>query len=168
MRLNLKDIILVPGARLPFAFSMDLSDVEFQGMYPISEPVEVTGEVRNMAGALVFDAQAVTRLHLVCDRCGEPFEREKTVSYEALLATELQNDDQDDIILLDGDELDAAALMGETFLLEMDTKNLCSEDCKGLCAGCGANLNREPCRCKREVDPRLAGLAKFFEGDETR
>ena len=31
------------------------------------------------------------------------------------------------------------------------------------CFGCGVDLNVEPCRCKKEVDPRLAGLAKFFE-----
>jgi len=27
---------------------------------------------------------------------------------------------------------------------------LCREDCKGLCPGCGANLNIEPCRCEKE------------------
>ena len=54
-------------------------------------------------------------------------------------------------------------LMQEVFLLEMDMKNLCSEDCKGLCSGCGADLNREPCRCKKEIDPRLAKLAQLLE-----
>ena len=45
----------------------------------------------------------------------------------------------------------------------MDTKNLCSPDCKGLCPGCGANLNHEACRCKKAVDPRLAKLAQLLE-----
>ena len=48
----------------------------------------------------------------------------------------------------------------------MDTKTLCSEDCKGLCPRCGANLNDGPCGCKREVDPRLAVLAKLLENRE--
>lgn len=163
MRLNLKDIILVPGGVLPFEFSMDLSQLEFNGEKPITDPVLVTGEVRNMAGALVMRAEAKTTLSLVCDRCAKPFRREKVVSYETLLADKLENGEQDDIVLLEGDELDAGGLMRDTFVLEMDTKNLCSEDCKGLCASCGADLNREACRCAREVDPRLAGLAKFFE-----
>ena len=55
--------------------------------------------------------------------------------------------------------------MGEVFVLHLDTKNLCSPDCKGLCPGCGADLNREPCRCKKEVDPRLAKLAQLLEED---
>ena len=166
MRLNLKDIIHVPGAVLPFEFSLDLSDCEFGGERPICEPVQVTGQVRNMAGALVFDAQAVTTLHLHCDRCAKPFSREKRVEFETLLATELAGEDSDDIVLLEGDFLDAGALMRETFVLEMDSKNLCTEDCKGLCSGCGVDLNVEPCRCKKEGDPRLAALGKFFEQAE--
>lgn len=164
MKLDLKDIILVPGAQLPFAFQLDLSQLEFGGQKPIQAPVEVEGVVRNMAGALVFTAQARTVLSLRCDRCDVPFQREKTVDYETLLADSLeQGEDEADIVVLDGDTLDAGQLMTDTFILEMDTKNLCSEDCKGLCPGCGVNLNLEPCRCVREVDPRLAGLAKFFE-----
>ncbi len=164
MRLDLREIILTPGAVLPFAFQLDLSHLEFHGQAPIQAPVEVTGQVRNMAGALVFTAQARAVLSLVCDRCGVPFQREKVVDYETLLAETLEQEQDDgDIVVLDGDSLDAGALMTDTFILEMDTKNLCSEDCKGLCPGCGVNLNLEPCRCVREVDPRLAGLAKFFE-----
>lgn len=164
MKLDLKDIILVPGAVLPFQFQMDLSHLEFGGQTPITHPVEVEGQVRNMAGALVLDAQARTTLSLVCDRCGKRFAREKTVDYETLLADHLEQEEaQEDIVLLEGDSLDAGALMADTFVLEMDTKNLCDENCKGLCAGCGADLNIEPCRCQKQVDPRLAGLAKFFD-----
>lgn len=166
MRLDLKDIIHVPGAVLPFEFALDLSGFEFGGDRPIQEPVRVAGQVRNMAGALVFTAQAQTALHLRCDRCAKPFTREKTVSFETLLATELAGEEEGDIILLEGDQLDAGALMEETFVLEMDSKNLCAEDCKGLCSGCGADLNVEPCRCKKEGDPRLAALGKFFEQAE--
>lgn len=166
MKLDLKDVILVPGAVLPFEFQLDLSDLEFYGERPIARPVAVKGQVRNMAGALVLTATAHTTLSLVCDRCAKRFEREKTVEYETLLADEPEEEDEGDLIPLDGDELDVGKLMTDTFILEMDTKNLCSEDCKGLCPGCGVDLNVEPCRCEKEVDPRLAGLAKFFEKDE--
>ena len=86
------------------------------------------------------------------------------MEYETLLALELANGESDDIILLDKDGgLELDGLMQEVFLLEMDTKNLCSGDCKGLCSGCGADLNREPCRCRKEIDPRLAKLAQLLE-----
>ena len=38
MRLNLKDIIHVPGAMRPFSFRLDLSDLEFGGARPIGPP----------------------------------------------------------------------------------------------------------------------------------
>lgn len=163
MRLDLKNIIRTPGAELPFQFSMDLSDVEWNGEYPVSKPVDVTGSVRNMAGALVLTCQLSTVLDLTCDRCLKPFSEEKTVSYETLLAAELEQEDSDDIVLLEDEELDADELLRDVFILAMDSKHLCSEDCKGLCPGCGVDLNVEQCRCQKEIDPRLAGLAKFFE-----
>lgn len=164
MRLDLREIILTPGAVLPFAFQLDLSHLEFHGQTPVQAPVEVTGQVRNMAGALVLNARAATTLSLVCDRCAKPFQREKVIQYETLLADHLEREDsQEDIILLEGDSLDVGALMTDTFILEMDTKTLCSEDCKGLCPGCGADLNVEPCRCEKRPNPRLAALAQFFD-----
>ena len=76
------------------------------------------------------------------------------MEYETLLAFELANGESDEIVLLNAEgELELDGLMREVFLLEMDTKNLCSEDCKGLCPGCGADLNVEACRCRKEIDP---------------
>lgn len=168
MRLNLKDIINVPGAVRPFVFQLDLSDLEFNGSYPIDQPVSVAGQVRNTAGALVLEAQAKTTLHLTCDRCTKPFAREKAVSIETLLATELCDEANDDeIVPLDGDEVDLGEVATTAFVLAMETKNLCSEDCKGICPGCGVDLNVGTCRCKPEVDPRLAALAQLLEDKES-
>lgn len=167
MKLNLERLAREPGAVVSFDFMLDLTQVEWNGRRPFAHGVHVKGKVRNMAGAMVLRAELDTVLALTCDRCAQPFEREKTVEYETLLAMELANGENDDIVLLDKDGgLDLDGLMQEVFLLEMDTKNLCSEDCKGLCPGCGADLNHEPCRCKKEIDPRLAKLAQLLENRE--
>ena len=167
MRLNLKNIINVPGGVCPFSYELDLSDLEFGGAHPIDQPVRVTGQVRNMAGALVLEGTAATTLHLVCDRCAKPFAREKTVRLETLLAQELADERSDDeIVLLEDGEVDVGDLARTAFILGMDTKTLCSEDCKGLCPRCGADLNLGPCSCGKETDPRLAVLAKLLENRE--
>ena len=167
MKLDLKPLAQQPGAVLPFELQVDLSGVEWSGGQPFTRPVQVRGAVRNRAGAMELNARLDTVLSLTCDRCAKPFEREKTVEYETLLALELANGESDDIVLLDKDgELEMDELMREVFLLEMDTKNLCSEDCRGLCPGCGVDLNVEPCRCKKEIDPRLAKLAQLLEPEK--
>ena len=73
------------------------------------------------------------------------------------------NTDYADRLLLDDGAVDLSELARETFILNMPSKTLCREDCRGLCSGCGVNLNYEKCRCKKEVDPRLAALAKLLE-----
>ena len=163
MILDVTSVLHTPGGRLPFQFSMDLSDLEFGGRYPVSRPVAVEGEVRNSADVLTLTLTASTTLDAVCDRCGKAFSQEKEVPYSCMLAEELQNEDSDDIVLLEAGKVDAGELARTAFVLGMDTKTLCSEDCKGFCPRCGANLNDGPCGCQKEPDPRLAVLAKLLE-----
>ena len=165
MRLDLNEIIHTPDARKDFRFELDLSDLDFYGSKPITRPVLAEGSVTNHAGALVLEGTARSVLDLTCDRCGEEFSREKVVHMDCLVAQELEDEENDEIFLLDGTELDLDEVVTTAFVLAMDTKNLCSDDCKGLCGGCGANLNFEPCRCKPEVDPRLAALAQLLDSE---
>ena len=163
MLLDVKPILRDPSTRLPFCFSMDLSDLEFSGRYPVSREVTVEGEAYSSADVLHLDLTARTTLDAVCDRCGKAFSQDKEVPYSCMLAQELQDEDNDEIVLLEQDKVDVGELARTAFILGMDTKTLCSEDCKGLCPRCGADLNLGPCSCKKEQDPRLAVLAKLLE-----
>ena len=165
MLLNVQRIINAPGERIDFQFELDLSDVDFGGLYPAQEPVVVTGDVRNTAGMLLLQFSASTVLRSVCDRCLKQFDNPKSVRCEYLLAEKLEDEDSGEIILLEDGAVDVGDLARTAFILEMDTKTLCSEDCKGLCPGCGVDLNQGSCTCKKEVDPRLAVLARLLEKD---
>lgn len=163
MRLDLKNIIHRPGAKREFHFSLDLSHLDFYGRHIIPNPVNVSGAVENHAGALTLLASASSLLSLSCDRCGKEFTRQMDIPISCLLAQELEDDENDEIYLLENGEADLDEIIYTAFILALDTKNLCSDDCKGLCAKCGANLNLEPCSCKKEIDPRLAALAQLLE-----
>jgi len=55
------------------------------------------------------------------------------------------------------EEINLTPLITEQVMLALPTRPLCSDDCRGLCGGCGANLNDEPCACSATVgDPRMA------------
>jgi uncharacterized protein len=50
------------------------------------------------------------------------------------------------------------AVRGEV-ILAMNPYAVCDPECKGLCPGCGANLNEGPCDCAvDETDPRWETL----------
>jgi len=163
MLLDVKPILHTPGKRLEFQFELDLSDVEFADRYPISRPVFVSGQVRNTADVLELEMTARSQLDAMCDRCGKEFLQDKEIPYNCVLAEEVQNEDNDEIVVLEDGKADLEDLARTAFILGMDTKTLCSEDCKGLCSRCGADLNLGPCSCKKEVDPRLAVLAKLLD-----
>lgn len=51
-------------------------------------------------------------------------------------------------------------VLREQVLLSLPGRTLCREDCKGLCPGCGRNLNTEACACgATPADPRWNALA---------
>ena len=167
MLLDVKKIINAPGEGQDFRFELDLSDVESGGLYPIQKPVVVTGDVRNIAGMLLLRFEASTVLSLVCDRCAKSFTRPKTVRCEYMLSDQAEDQENDSILLLENDAVDVGDVARTAFILDLDTKNLCFEDCKGLCPKCGADLNQGSCGCqRRDVDPRLAVLAKLLEKEE--
>ena len=121
MRLNLREIIHVPGASLPFQFQLDLSGEDFFGEHPIPRPVTVTGHVKNVADVLVLEGEARSVLDETCDRCMTRFSREKVVPLQFLLAETLENEEEDDIVLLENGEVDVGQLAYTAFILNMDT-----------------------------------------------
>ena len=166
MRLDLRPILRTPGASLPFQFELDLSGLDFYGEKPFAHPVRVGGTVRNMAGALSLEGTAETTLELACDRCLKPFVRELALPVSTLLAEELEDEENDEIVLLEDGAVDLDEVFTTALVLSMDAKHLCSEDCRGLCPTCGADLNQGPCGCGKETDPRLAALAQLLDKEE--
>ena len=164
MLLGLSKIIGCPGSVVPFETSLDLSRMEFGGSRPLTEPVHAVGQVRNTAGVLVMTGELTTRLHGNCDRCAKPVEQDFAITLEAVLVTKLENEDYDDpwTFELNGDQADLDEILTTAVVLNMDSKILCDEDCKGLCPRCGADLNAGPCSCKPEMDSRMAVLQQLL------
>ena len=164
MLLGLSKIIGCPGSVVPFETSLDLSQMEFGGSTLLAEPVHAVGQVRNTAGVLIMTGELTTRLHGNCDRCAKPVQQDFAVSIEAVLVTELENEDYDDpwTFELVGDQADLDDILTTAVVLNMDSKLLCNEGCKGLCSKCGADLNDGPCSCKPEIDPRMAVLQQLL------
>ena len=165
MLLGLSKIIDCPGASVPFETSVDLSDLRYGTSYPVTEPVLASGVVRNTAGVLVMTGSIQTCIHGICDRCANPFDREINFPIDVVLVTELANEENEDewVFPLEGDSADLDDIVRTVFVLNLDSKLLCKEDCKGLCRRCGTNLNNGPCNCQKELDPRFAALKQLLE-----
>ena len=165
MLLGLNKIIDNPGASVAFSTSVDLSDLCYGVSYPVTEPVVAEGMVRNTAGVLVMTGSITTAIHGICDRCASPFDRDIYFPIDVVLVTEMANEENEDewVFPLEGDSADLDDIVRTVFVLNLDSKLLCKEDCEGLCHRCGKNLNDGPCNCQKELDPRFAALKQLLE-----
>ena len=63
--------------------------------------------------------------------------------------------------------IDLTPLVRELNLLGIPTQPYCKDECQGLCAECGVNLNIESCSCIEEhIDPRFSKLQALLKTEE--
>lgn len=74
-------------------------------------------------------------------------------------------DELDELRELEGDLVDLAPALYDTVVPALPFRPLCSPDCPGLCAECGARLAEEPGHSHTGVDPRWAALQAVLEQD---
>lgn len=125
---------------------------------PWPQRVDVTGKLEG-------------RVPMVCARCLEGYVESVDRTFSQILSRKTEGS-EDEIQLntsdldrseLVGDTLDLQAIVREELVLSLPTKPLCKADCKGICAGCGAELNEAECTCPPVVDDRWAALAALKE-----
>jgi len=137
--------------------------------YRVVTPVELLMDVEKAGGdAFRVTGHVAGRLELTCSRCVEPFEVPVDSEFELRYVPAEQNvgeaereiaeDDLTTAFYREG-VLDVTDLLREQFQLVLPMKPLCSDDCRGLCPECGANLNRTECgHAPKWEDTRLAPL----------
>ena len=165
MRLNLNDIIGRPGAKKPFAFDLDLEGLSFPQVEKLEAPFRASGYVRNIAGALELEGELEVNYTFTCDRCMKAVDVQETRPVTAHLAEELVDEEHPDIFRIENGTIDLDEVFRTAFVLGMDSKFVCADDCVGLCTTCGVNLNDGSCACPKEVDPRLAALQQLLDKD---
>jgi len=165
MPLDLRQIFEVPGESKDLDCSIELAGIEIGGVNPFETPVSIKGRIENRLGVVTISYTAEYRMHYLCDRCLSDEYRDNKMSFEHILLNDPNAAGaSDDYILTEGNSLDLDELVVSDILLELPTKLLCKEDCKGLCVSCGKNLNWGGCDCEtKTVDPRLEVLRQLLD-----
>lgn len=166
MKLSLRSIIEVPGAGVPFECSLPPEDIYFPSVKEFAKPPFASGKVMNTAGVLNLTGTLTAEMVCVCDRCSKEFSSAKELELDVPLAADLDDEENPEVFAVRNDEIDLTEVLETCLILDMETKFLCSEDCKGLCPVCGHNLNEGDCGCEKPVDPRLAVLGQLLDIDE--
>ena len=115
---------------------------------------------------IVLNAELSLDANFQCDRCGCDFKSSVKSQYQMVYLFGNEPDDNDNLNLVylpfDADKIEIVSDVRDYALLAIPMKKLCKEDCKGLCPGCGKDLNLGECNCTKEgVDPRWEPLEKL-------
>lgn len=163
MIIDLKRIFVNENSSLPIEYSLDMSNVDFSGCYPLKKPVEIKGSVTNKASLVELDAAVTYVYEADCDRCGVYTAKKHTLHIHKSLAPSIEGEESDSILLTTDMKLDLDELVYSEVIVSLPMKHLCNEDCKGICPKCGKNLNEGKCGCpEKEIDPRLSALADLL------
>lgn len=127
--------------------------------------IKFEGKTYREDEAIYFDGNISGLLLITCSRCLEDFEYTLDIEMHEKLSL-VPNDEDDSVAFIDSDKINLNELIENNILMSLPIKKLCNEDCKGLCQGCGRNLNKVACDCENKaVDPRLAKLKDLFFTD---
>ncbi len=163
MIIELEPVFNNIGFEKSFDYELELSDCESGGVNTFVKPVTVKGSIRNSAGIVELKAKAEAEMKLMCDRCASEILRKLIVPINHVLVLKLNDENNDDFIVVEDMRFNLDPLVREDILLELPTKVLCSDDCKGICVQCGKNLNEGPCSCQKPIDPRLEALKQLLD-----
>ncbi|MEE1076637.1 MAG: DUF177 domain-containing protein [Acutalibacteraceae bacterium] len=167
MILDLKSIFVNEGSSLHRNHSLSMADIKTDGYSPFVSPVEVDIQAENRAGLVKLSLATSFNYQKPCDRCGADVTKCISYQFEHYLVTSLSGDQNDDYIETPDHTIDVDELVVTDILLELPSKHLCSDDCKGLCPKCGANLNEVDCGCDTSItDPRLEVLKQLLEQED--
>jgi uncharacterized protein len=115
--------------------------------------------LQKKGGRVLFEGLFDTELEFDCDRCLEPFVENFSIDFsveiefvdrtltDTYIEDHLCGESEMDMVYLEKPIIDIYQVLRQQVILAIPVKNLCSDECKGLCGKCGENLNNKQCDC---------------------
>jgi uncharacterized protein len=162
--LDLETLNLRPGEGKKIDANVRIEPLELGGQPygvvsgSVETHLDVSRALSGYALRLRFDAP----LEGACMRCMA--DAHPAVSVEAREVDQPGEDEELHSPYVDEGTLDLAGWAHDSLVLALPTRVLCREDCRGLCAVCGADLNapgEEEHQHDRPLDPRWAKLSEL-------
>lgn len=156
---------------VPFHFDLAFSvtKLDREPLVDLS-PVRLEGEVVRIEGGYSLDAELAYGGQLECSRCLAAYPFETDERFSLLLYRRGSKDPEElalqkeglDVYFFEEPSLGVAPIAEERIQMAIPMKPLCREDCRGLCARCGQDLNLRDCGCTvQPKDPRWEALREI-------
>ena len=117
-------------------------DLGPRASFSVASPMHYELRAQLLSGGILVTGSLHYRISGECGRCLKEVSPEIRVSDFAI-----------DVDRPDTEELDISEAVREEALLVLPFNLICSDDCKGICGQCGADLNEGDCGCPPEEEP---------------
>ncbi|MFF8387451.1 YceD family protein [Streptomyces kanasensis] len=163
------------------------ADLGIDGVIGVPEgsPVELDLRLESVMEGVLVTGTARATAEGECVRCLVPLRREVAADYQEMFsyphpdsgdarghrkaAADDDVEEDEDVTPLEDGMFDLEPVLRDAVVLALPMQPVCREDCAGLCAECGADLNENPDHHHDAVDIRwaaLQGLAGSLGTDE--
>ena len=165
---SVADILERPGAYRDLDLEAGLPGVRNALVALDESPVVASLRAESVVEGILVTGEVEGATTVACARCLS--ERKGSVRLDVceLFTTAERRLPEEEAYRLDGTDMHLEPMLRDLLALALPLNPLCRDGCKGLCAGCGQDLNLHACGCHDdEIDPRwaaLAGLRERLEG----
>lgn len=130
------------GGQDSFERSLSMQDLD-----PRMQNVVICGQLKNIAGVVTIKCQIKADYVTECDRCLD----EVIIPINCELDTVVSmNESKDDSVYMKNGVIDLTKTAYDAISLAIPMSVLCTVVCKGICPGCGVNMNHSTCTCNKK------------------
>lgn len=159
LKISVVEILGKPGANREVSISPSLVGVRVDLARLDPEPVAGDLTLESVVEGVLVTGSVRGGVTCKCARCLAEFGTELQVRVCELFAAPGHLEEEEDVHRVTGEEVDLEPMLRDELTLALPLYPLCRDDCKGMCARCGRDLNDGACDCAEDtLDPRWAAL----------
>ena len=171
MKLDITKGIQRKGNDMPFALMEPWEDDRWNGdVIEYTAPVTLSGTYMLADETVIVRGVARAEITSPCARCLKPTVSTVEADVEEAFFRDIDGtlEVEEDQYKYSGHVLELDDAVRTALLLELPSRVLCKEDCKGLCSQCGQDLNINECSCQKDLTNRnpFSALASLLNEDE--
>jgi uncharacterized protein len=129
---------------------------------PEESPIELDLRLESVVEGVLVTGTATVQLKGECVRCLTEISDVMEIDVMELFVYPGSEATEDEASRMVGDLIDLEPLVRDAVVLDLPFQPLCRDDCAGLCATCGVDLNTDPDhRHEASIDPRWERLTSL-------
>ena len=162
--LNIRLLLREQGAAALGSAVYNFEQRDFLG-FTVGGPVQVSWSAKPLGEAVRLDLTVQATVQADCVRCLNPFARQDIIEKTYDIRQEDLEGAYPEYPTTPDGLLDLEEMAYGELVLEATPLLVCSEDCEGLCAGCGQPVAQCTCKGEAQRDPRWQALWGLLEDE---